>query len=148
MDMRYDASARLRLIERCHSLAEGDPDLLVACTIEQYFTGANEDHDFMCNIDPVVPQDRIIALVSSVRSRTNVQDVFMLVRLANTEEELWPHCEHILVITSDSANSVTEWLDSLSPSTIAPWDESDMGEYPAGAPRPKAGMHAFVLWWD
>ncbi len=144
----HDPEALRRLLQRAGQLGDlqdqDAPRPLV--TLEEFFEG---NHDFASigfNLDPPPSPQAIYRLFRSIRDKTDVQDVRVMV-MGQEEPDGWPWSDTVWLITSATPDEVRGWLGDQfrADDLILGFEQASRKMEPYQLPP---GMNAIGVWWD
>ena len=122
-----------------------NPQPCPVVSLEDFFEGNHDEGSIGCNVIPFPGLEQFCAVLKSIRSKENVQDV--LVAIYSLEgDESWPFSESIWILAEASDGEVLDWMRPLKPTEI--WKGWGEAGKPAAAPDPADGIVVYGLWWD
>jgi hypothetical protein len=139
-------------LEEVTKLAKRNGDLMDPATarplltLEEFFDGNQDAGSIGYNFYPIQPTPQeFYEVFKTIRERPEVADVRVEV-WDQVEEDFWPSCDTIWIITSADPKEVVQWI----PKVMEP-DDTLIG-FPT---EPKiepydipGGMQAIGIWWD
>src|SRR5204862_5889798 len=84
-------------------------------TLEEFVEGNDDSGSIGCNLVPTLSPANFYRILKEIRSRKDVQDVFVEIRDMEDTEGIWPFSDTVFVLTSADPEELKKWLKTLSP---------------------------------
>lgn len=112
--------------------------------VEQFFDGNDDLGSIWCNLhEPPEDMSRVSQFLKSIRSRSNVHGLRVLVSQYDGGEDEWPFSDAILVITEASTTEVQSWFKQFPPDEVFIEENEKLLK-----DLTYSGKSAVRLWWD
>lgn len=112
--------------------------------IEQFFDGNDDLGSIWCNLDePPEDMSQVSEFLHSIRSRSDVHGLRILVTQFDGGEDEWPFSDAILVVTEASTTEVQGWFNQFPPNEVFIEESEKLLSDLA-----YSGRAAVRLWWN
>ena len=141
-----DYAKRQNLVERIKTFGLRDSDRpLPVVTLEEFFVGNDDYGSIGCNLTPMLGPQNFFKTLKVIRSKANVQDVFVEISEVSEDPTTWPFADRVFVLTSGTADEIKRWTADLQPDSIQ--EGSTLGRS-SSVPELRPGYKCYVVWWD
>jgi hypothetical protein len=118
---------------------------LTLVTLEEFFEGNDDGGSIWCNLPSAPEPDAVYRILRSIRERSDVADVRVMVTQYDGGDDEWPFSDTVYFVTAASAENVVSWLGE----DCAPDEASILTTVQSGGPLTIPQGHKVVAcWWD
>lgn len=138
---------RTKLMKKIIEQGILDPKVKYApiVSLEEFFEENSDESSIGCNLLEHPGIDTFYKVLHGIRSKPDVQDVFVEITDYEEDEEYWPFSERVYILTSAALEEVEGWTVPLEPDEV---DEGYAFEKNPSAPELLKGHHVISIWWD
>jgi len=143
-----DLEARQKLIDWIDSIGHSY-STETAIPLDLYFAGNTEQFCIItCNTSKGISAERLHKELCAIRDRDDVESIFVRFTSyddALVDEDTWINSDTVWIVTTASAEHVSEWVGDLCPSDVYEEVVDDSFVNPPAIPP---GYRMVAVWWD